>query len=264
MKRKILQLLMLALVSFTSRTFAQNCTTDPTNTKTGATPSPIPTACENKPYDETIQLLMNSDTIVNGADYGYPILDKIPVTIKKVEVISVTNQAAGLDYDCENNDCIINEQDGFLRSCIVFQGTPTIAGKGTSNLELKVYISYVSDFYSFDTSYTHNYDIEYEIKPQAQCDELSSKESSKQDVKITPNPITQKSVLTFTSRGGNTKIEIYDLLGTKVKSINAGVLHSGIQNVSMQETSSLTSGIYLVKIIEGGQEVSEIQKIIIR
>ena len=69
-----------------------------------------------------------------------------------------------------------------------------------------------------------------------------------------PNPFNPSTTISFyISVNGNVEINIYDILGTKVKSLLSERLNSGLHNISWNGKndydSQLSSGIYLYRIV---------------
>ncbi|MCC7303663.1 MAG: T9SS type A sorting domain-containing protein [Bacteroidia bacterium] len=68
---------------------------------------------------------------------------------------------------------------------------------------------------------------------------------------LTPNPVTDKGVLTFSlQNSANLQIEIYDLLGSRLKTVSSSVFAAGDQKVEWS-AKDLAPGIYFLKVSEG-------------
>ncbi len=79
------------------------------------------------------------------------------------------------------------------------------------------------------------------------------------EVNIFPNPVTDWTNLTVSSKGDNNiKIEILALNGRVIKSMDVGQMHSGKQNIRV-DMSDLYSGIYLFRV--SGDNWFEMEKV---
>lgn len=70
-------------------------------------------------------------------------------------------------------------------------------------------------------------------------------------ITLFPNPVLDKSTLSFSLvRDAQLSIEVYDLLGSRIKSLAAGAYTTGSHNLEWN-AKDLSEGIYFIRITEG-------------
>jgi hypothetical protein len=91
---------------------------------------------------------------------------------------------------------------------------------------------------------------------------LFSKEDIKNEsISIFPNPANSQTTLSFSiEKSCNVSLEIFDLLGKRLKSVILGELSVGSHSLDI-DLSELQSGTYYYRITEGN--IVETQKIVI-
>lgn len=83
------------------------------------------------------------------------------------------------------------------------------------------------------------------------------------NVTIAPNPAENFTQISFkNSTGGKVEIALYDVLGTKLRTIYSGTQEAGEQKILWNIPAEIPSGTYFLKIESGEQSVME--KIVIR
>jgi len=81
------------------------------------------------------------------------------------------------------------------------------------------------------------------------------------DLQIYPNPIRTDAVLEFESEGSDTKISIFDTLGSEVKVIMNRSLPAGHHTIKLS-MSELTAGAYFVRVLtKTGQKTKRVVKV---
>ncbi len=76
------------------------------------------------------------------------------------------------------------------------------------------------------------------------------------DVIISPNPVSGRATISFTSRGEQIKVSVINELGSEIKQINNKVFENGRQEIIF-DAGSLSSGIYFINIASKNMFVSK-------
>lgn len=226
---------LLILSLLVGSTFAVNaqCVPDETRTEFGASPTTLPTACENTSYDETITV-----TIKKGIETPFGTFD-----IDSAFVTKVTNLHNGFTYQCNTDKCFIelNETD-FAHGCLSISGTPTEIGIKTIKVEYNAY--------SNGQVITNSYNVDVTVKAanDSECSPTSifDVQNKSNTLGVYPNPSNGQE-LNFNSTLHN--VSVIDQLGN--------VVYTADEAKSIQ-LETATKGIYFLKADEG------IEKIIIK
>ncbi len=159
----------LFVISFTYTATVQ-CNPDPQYTTIGFHPDTLtglPVACENLLYDQTITIVVPSDTTLNIPPFG-------PITIPLDSIIlgTVTGLPAGITTECQTPSCTIYPQTSSA-SCLKLTGTPAPGSSGTYTL-LIPYTAHVTVLGS-PTSLNLQQSYPMEVQDCASIDELKLK-----------------------------------------------------------------------------------------
>lgn len=118
------------LLSFTASVFAvfvysqsgcPGCNIDNSCFKTKEVticPQALPDACYNEPYSEDLTFYVPKDLIFEGNS----------ISLGSIQLISITNMPAGLDWELNNPSGLYNVTAPEIRGCIKICGTPTTFG----------------------------------------------------------------------------------------------------------------------------------------
>ncbi|WP_085472229.1 T9SS type A sorting domain-containing protein [Sphingobacterium psychroaquaticum] len=76
------------------------------------------------------------------------------------------------------------------------------------------------------------------------------------NVKVFYNPIAEQVTVNFKlGKQANVTIKVMDALGNEVLNLMNGRLDGGIQNLSFESNSKLTTGVYFVRVSSGAETV---------
>jgi hypothetical protein len=118
--------LSLSIIALSYAGWAQ-CVPDGSITQPGLSPadSTLPCIERTVPYAQTIQF--KNFTTIDGAALGFP---GVTITIDSIRIDSINNRPAGINYSCNNGDCVYTSGEN---GCINVFGTTTAAA-GDYNL----------------------------------------------------------------------------------------------------------------------------------
>jgi hypothetical protein len=234
--RKLIPFLFVLLSVYQS--WAQ-CTPDPNLTHSGLYPNPIPDAKAGVAYSQTITFQFPSDTtIVIGGNPQTVHIDTLIIT-------SVTGFPSGFTTDCDAAGCKYYNTP--LRGCMKVAGTPTIGDTGTKKLVINITAKMKLG----------SIPIAYPVTDSSQVFRVQGYNTavSRGQVpvytfgidRITPNPFTEKTVVTITTpKNEKTTIAIRDILGKEVYSTEVSC-KPGLNNVTLN-TEDLKPGYYLLSV----------------
>ena len=124
-------LLSVLLALFSSNLFAQGCLVDAALAPNAGIypPAPgyvdasrlvvMPNANEGSPYDQTAQIKVPTDTIVDTLGL------QLVAVVDSMKIFRVDGLPSGINYNCDNGDC---KWLGGDNGCVRFSGTPTTGG----------------------------------------------------------------------------------------------------------------------------------------
>lgn len=260
--KKLYSLLVFGFAGMLLNTASAQCIVDPNNSTEGATPDPLPAACANEMYDQDVQLRFKIDTAFNyEAAPGY----FIPVTAyaESIEILSIDGLPQGMDHDCPDN-CIYTPQgtSGYENSCLNLSGTPTTEETGTATINLKVTVQIQNG--GGTETIEQTMEVDFTVGAEGSCIPTAISESIETGFSVSPNPVTSTSSLKVSlASSGVTELKVYDVLGSEITSSNLGVIEAGTHSLSADFISTLSSGMYIIKLFKDGNETSDIQRIII-
>ena len=241
--------LLLSIAFYCNGLMAQaQCTPDVSYTFTGYYPDSLPIALVLTPYLGVIDVRTPpKDTTIT-----IPPNPPVPVTIDSIVIDNLAGLPLGFSYACSAPNCVFLAA---TNECIAITGTADTSQKGI--YPLKLYITaYVKVFGSpvlYPDSITQ---FVLKVCKNDSClnldtiiivDTVGIKiVASNNNIKIYPNPFKTFAYINFPNDRVNKNIRfiLYDVLGRKVKSIDA------IQSQQLKiSRDNLTGGMYIYKII---------------
>lgn len=272
MKRLLLATFTLVFaISFTSLQ-AQNCAPDPMLADSTAGVYPLPDAvgsptsslnagCENVPYEQLFTAVVpdSLSTVFNGMP--------IDAALLSVAVNDITGLPAGITYACEPPDCIFLQE---TTGCVLFSGTPTVAGdflpvvETTVSANIGIDLSLPVNFPAQPGDQVEIFPGEYKIivhpagSSDASCsvginDALESVLGVQQNV---PNPFSDVTNITIDSKeSGAFDFKVYSLIGEMVHS-EVLTLSAG-ENIVQFDGANLGSGMYFYAVGQGNAVVTK-------
>ena len=95
------------------------------------------------------------------------------------------------------------------------------------------------------------------IAPNPMALGVASIQGDKGDIFVYPNPATGNAYLAYNLKEtGNVTIEIYNMLGEKVYSVNKGSMPAG-DHTEMFNTANMTTGIYFIHFMDGNNVITK-------
>lgn len=234
------KLLFLALMSVGIAATAQTpCTPNTAITEPGIYPPPgsyaqgedvfLPLANQNAYYEQTIQIVVPTDTLIDTLG------TQISASVDSFVVIAINNLPPGMDYICDNSNCSWN---GGANGCITIYGTSTV--QGDFNIEV-VIDGYVKVFgvpvNQVGTLGDYWIPVDYPV----------GVEESTSDFTIYPNPSNGVFNIELT-REDVADVRIFDVAGREVyqgqvdgsATIDLDGLRPGIYSVSVMQNNELS------------------------
>lgn len=129
----LLAILWIAGVFFPTGMQAQLCNPDPSLTAPGIYPDTLLPVCAGVPFTETITFIVPVDTTVNVPPFGI-----FTLPIDSITLDDVINVPAGMSYGCNPGTCVF---PGNSSNCILFSGTPTVAGVYDIQVAITSYVT---------------------------------------------------------------------------------------------------------------------------
>lgn len=197
-------------------------------------PENIGVQCVDVQNNEVISFVAKNSATFNG----------FPTEFSSLTITSVDNLPAGTMYDCPN-DCVFEREVGdFSRGCILISGQPTMVGTFTATINFDVVAS------GFTAAQSR--EVEFEILPATDpmCVVNGIESFDIQNGLIVyPNPANSSSVINLDMpSSAQVRMNIYDVIGNEVSNIHNGQLSAGLNSFNFYNTSSLSAGIYLLKV----------------
>jgi len=266
MKKLLLATLIFTLAGLTVQ--AQNCMPDPMLADTTAGVYPLPdsigsltsslnTGCVGTAYEQLFTTVV-PDSIsapLNGVI--------VTVQLTSVEVLDITGLPDGVTYACDPPDCkFLNQTTG----CVLFSGTPTVAGSFEPIVSTTVVAGPFPLSVSFPSQPTDDvpdvYPGQYVVNVLEAGDAACpvSTENPLDDVlgisQNIPNPFSATTSITIDSRtSGQFDFKVYSLIGEMVhnESLNLSVG----ENIVTFDGTNLNSGMYFYAIGQDGDVVTK-------
>jgi hypothetical protein len=241
---KKLYAIFLILVSAIA--FAQTpCIPDASYTQAGIYPPPgsytqaddifLPTGNVNAYYEQTIQIVVPTDTVIDTLGTQFS------ATIDSFVLVNVNNLPNGLNYICDNSNCT---WPGGSNGCITIYGTPTVQGSFNIDVVIDGYVQLfgvpINQVETLDMFWVP---VDYGVG-------LAEEEI---DFSIYPNPSNGRFNLEL-NRQGTADIEVLDMVG---RTVYTGTIE-GSQVLNLEE---LNSGMYTVKVSQ--DHTHAIQRVIV-
>ena len=255
--KKILLTLTLALAFIGANA---QCTPDPQYTinDIGIWPDSaegVPVSIVGSNYNEFITIITPSDTLVDGADFGFPAFGTFTATVDDVEITNVTGLPPNFNYACDPVSCIF--PGGEIKCAKLFSTSiPTASDIGVYNVIIATEI-HTSDI-PFLQTFTINDTIDYYTITISGLSSVFDKlyEHSFELKDISPNPVSNNANIQFIS-GNSTNVvfTVFSHLGKKIEEINIAATR-GVNNIKIS-ANNYDNGIYLYSINNGFQIVSK-------
>jgi hypothetical protein len=222
--------------------FAQPCVPDTTIKTAGIYPINgtstgfevfMPPAMVNVPYNEVIQLLIPADTIIDTMGF------QIPAQVLNMRIIDFAGLPPSMAFDCSDDSC---SWAGAENGCAVFHGTPSWPEVGTYDVDILVYGT-VSAGILGALSDTIVFKMHIDVAPAQGIDQFLASQS----VKLQPNPITDKALLTFDAHTDKDfKLRLINLTGQTVYSQTGNAIRG--KNEVVISRNNLPAGIYFYSL----------------
>lgn len=233
--RKFILIIFASLISYSAFT---QCTPDVSLTHSGLYPNILPDAKVGTAYNQTITFQFPSDTTI--VIFGNPQLVHIDTLI----ILSVTGFPTSFTKDCNAVGCKYYAIP--LRGCMKVAGTPTTADTGTKklviNLLAKLKLGVTAIAYPVTDS-----SLSFRVQANVGLTRGQQPNYTFGIEQITPNPFTEKTVVTITSpKNEKATIAIRDILGKEIYT-NLVSCKPGSNNFII-DTESFKAGYYLLSV----------------
>ena len=252
-------LLTLALV-FAFISAQSQCVNDPQYTinDVGVWPDSaqgVPISFVGLSYDEFITIVTPSDTLVDGADFGFPALGTFTATIDDIEITNVTGLPPHFDFSCDPVSCIF---PGGEINCAQLYSTsnPTASDIGVYNVIIATEI-HTSDI-PFLQNFTINDTIDYYTITISGLSSVFDKlyKNSFELKDIYPNPVNEESkIQVITGESTDVIFSVFNYLGETIEERSIA-LNRGVNDIEIF-ANDYANGMYLYSINNGVQILSK-------
>ncbi|MCX6189356.1 MAG: T9SS type A sorting domain-containing protein [Bacteroidetes bacterium] len=231
------QFILLFFAFFISYNAFTQCTPDASLTHSGLFPNILPDGKVGVAYNQTITFQFPSDTTISP--FG-------SVHIDSIIIQSVTGFPASFTKDCNAVAC--KYYGTSLRGCMKIAGTPTTADTGTKKLVIIIIakLKLAGQPVPFPVT-----DSSLSFKVLSSGVGLSRGQAQTYSFgieQITPNPFTDKTVVSLTtSKTEKATLAIRDILGKEVYNHEVAC-KPGLNNFTI-DTESFKAGYYLLSVI---------------
>lgn len=193
----------------------------------------MPDAMVNVPYNEVVQLLIPADTIIDTMGF------QIPAQVLSMRIINFDGLPPSMAFDCSADSC---EWAGDEYGCILFHGTPSWPEVGSYDVDVLVYGT-VSAGLLGQLSDTIIFELHVNVAPAQGIDEFLSVNS----VKLTPNPVSDKAILSFDAHQNKEfTLRLVNLTGQTVYT-QRGKAEAGRNEVTIMR-NDLPAGMYFYSL----------------
>ncbi|MBL7777404.1 MAG: T9SS type A sorting domain-containing protein [Chitinophagales bacterium] len=245
---KNLLLLLIVIIGSTLKTNAQLCDVDTNNTQMiSPTSDELPCVIRDSAYQAVLHFFCPPQ--IAG------------ITIDSILVTNFQDMPSGISYQCNPPGCKMYPWD---RACLTVYGT-------TSDTVGEYKIKYSGFAYTSAGTASFNYLQNQGLLPEYYLSVIEPGASCKGDsvtqpvkvndvsfdkaVSIFPNPANSLLTVEFGNRKQNlVSIEMYNAWGTQVKQI---ALKSTIQSTVTIDVSALNNGMYVLRLLSGGQAIKK-------
>lgn len=228
--RKI-YLILFALLPIAS-ILAQPCTPDPNFNSAGISPNKLPDGIVDVAYNETITLVVPSDTVVvyNGTPYN--------ARIDSARVLSINGYPTGFSYQGNKPSLTWN---GGEKGCAKLTGTANSTQTGSYVIWVTVQtwfkiVGLSQQFEQIDSSA-----IDFKV---TQANSINKYQIKKQ-ISVYPNPVANQLNVNLTTYSDAITAKIYDILGNSINTEKVG------ENNLAFNTSNLKKGVYFIELTDG-------------
>ena len=251
--KKILLTLTLALAFIGANA---QCTPDPQYTinDIGIWPDSaegLPVSIVGSNYNEFITIITPSDTLVDGADFGFPVLGTFTATVDDVEITNVTGLPPNFNYACDPVSCIF--PGGEIKCAKLYStSNPIVSDIGVYNVIIATEI-HTSDI-PFLQNYTINDTIDYYTITISALSSVFDKlyENSFELKDILPNPVNSNAKIQFISgNSADVVFTVFNHLGEKIEEKHIAASR-GVNDIEVS-ANDYANGMYLYSINNGMQ-----------
>lgn len=225
--------LLFSLIGLNNNANAQ-CAIDTNFNHVGYYPTELDTAYVDSFYSQIIQFKFPEDTLVFN--------NRIKFDSFKIE--SINGLPPGFSYDCDTPSCVY---PGGGQGCVSLEGMPLDSMVGVYKVNVKVR-GYVFNFSQAQTEERDLVIIEAKIDTTNDTSTtLVQKINFNQNIKIYPNPVNSKSIITFYSDQADFgNFQIINVNGALVESRSFSIKQG--KNLIAFRNNNLPSGLYVFKI----------------
>ncbi|MCE2741318.1 MAG: T9SS type A sorting domain-containing protein [Sphingobacteriales bacterium] len=243
MRKSLLSILMICLISFSNNLLAQ-CTPDPNLKSTATLPAVLDTAFVGKLYTQEIKYFITKDTNVFVPQLG----TNLNATIDTLRITGVRGMPDGFTYSCHNADCKIV---GGTAGCATLTGTPTQAQVGIYPLLVLITVRATAFLGPVPISQNaSDTNARYSIIVSGTT---SKAEISEGDGPILfPNPAKEELQVYVPALSTEAQFEIQNIQG---KTMQTGRLVK--HEVSHVSLAGFDSGVYIIHIEKGNEKISK-------
>lgn len=245
---KNLLLLLLIIIVSTAKTNAQLCDVDTNNTQMISPPSDeLPCVIRDSAYQAVLHFFCPPQ--IAG------------ITINSIVVTNFQDMPTGISYQCNPPGCMLYPWD---RACLTVYGT-------TSDTVGEYKIKYSGYAYTSAGTASFNYLQNQGLLPEYYLSVIEPGTSCKGDsvtqpvkvnevsidkaVSIFPNPASSLLTVEFANLKQNVvSVEMYNAWGALVKQT---AVKSTIQNKVTIDVSALNNGMYVLRLLSGGQAIKK-------
>ncbi len=193
----------------------------------------MPPAMVNVPYNEIVQLLIPADTIIDTMGF------QIPAQVLNMRILDFAGLPPSMAYDCSDDSC---SWAGAENGCAVFHGTPSWPEVGTYDVDILVYGT-VSAGILGALSDTIVFKMHIDVAPAQGIDQFLASQS----VKLHPNPIIDKAILSFDAHADKDfKLRLINLTGQTVFMQTGSAIRG--KNEVVINRNNLPAGIYFYSL----------------
>ena len=208
-------------------------------------------------YNESITIVTPQDTVIDGADFGFPILGVFTAIIDDIEITNVTGLPANFSYACDPISCVF--PGGEVKCAELYStSSPTASDIGVYNVVIASEI-HASDIPVLNT-YTINDTIDYYTitisvtNTSAVFDKLYNYSFELKD--IYPNPVNEQSkIQVIIGESSDVIFSVFNYLGETIEERSID-LTRGVNDIEIS-AKDYANGMYLYSINNGVQILSK-------
>lgn len=222
-----------------SLTAHAQCTPSGTATTENVSVSPenVGIYCQDVAVSQVIQIIAIDEGQIDGNNFS----------VTSIEITGLENTPEGLGYSCPDACTFTPGTDGFVRGCILIDGTPTAPFDDSIKVNVKIN-GMVGPFSSFvDSSAKAKIVVNDPAEASCIVGTLDKFEIGS-NLSVYPNPSNGASTVNLDlPQGALVRMGMYDVLGNEVSSIQNGFLPAGQNAIPFTKNNS-EKGLYLLKV----------------